>query len=654
MPTSSEKRATRRSGAAFLDVGLVGRKTGVKLNRTVLKDDDEMDNVDDFFVVTGDEKYDRSKSNSERNYMYFTGAEEPKIATPKASVKTAEKNKKDSGRLRRSRSSSEIEVSDSKVEKEYEGEVRNAWWKESEAVDSTETIERAESPLVNNYEADLDADIDAQAFFRFDALDDSNVNAPGKTSVATAETTQAELPEESRTGSLKATPLSKKREKSWTPKPSESRRKANEDAIPESEDTGSPVKTTKRQGKRSKQVIEDQQSDVDKADENEGGKQRRGRSTSRHLNDDDNTCEESTDKPKPTKKKRGRTDKEDEKDDTGASAKSSKRKPLKRKTISEKSYEESEPEVDLGNVYEIPVTLEKGKSAKQKSKKSSKIGEIGSKSPGSPISNRRGRKRTVKGYEEIVHDEHNESEVGPPGGVRKSMRTKRKPLAYWRCERLVTDLQGVKSVVTVPEDENCLDAALKGSKRKRARKPRASKAKPSKKGSEDEDNSDEDLSSDEKPLTASNFPQMNGIIIPELPDVGLLKKHQYAKIDKLEVQTHDEDGNELSKCTVFTTIDTCKGKVRGDVEVGRSFGLKDVFSSGVLYLKPDGCKQMQNTKSQWLLLFPIDGVCSVTAEEETFTVASGCHVRIPPFTNYSIQNLSEDVEARFHFCGIKE
>eukprot|EP00126_Sphaerothecum_destruens_P013120 Sdes_comp22449_c0_seq1m20902 len=78
MEEKRDKKLRKRSGASFLDIGIVGRKTGISLQPELFNSEDELDNVDDLFQNASKQTF--QKVNMTRNFHYVN---EPTRSSPR-------------------------------------------------------------------------------------------------------------------------------------------------------------------------------------------------------------------------------------------------------------------------------------------------------------------------------------------------------------------------------------------------------------------------------------------------------------------------------------------------------------------------------------------------------------------------------------------
>ncbi|RCK54714.1 Centromere protein 3 [Candida viswanathii] len=232
-------------------------------------------------------------------------------------------------------------------------------------------------------------------------------------------------------------------------------------------------------------------------------------------------------------------------------------------------------------------------------------------------------------------------------GLRRSKRTRIKPLAFWRNERIIytqdvnsdedfdntlardihnIPLRLIKEVVHIP-DSNAASTKTSSTKkkltrgRKRVGKPQSPSSDVDGGAEQDlldegevEEDADEDLSGSEW-LRDEDCLQLN------VKDNGALKKRKIA---------YSQGGGTFKQ-------------QRGDsYKVATLFDEdKDFCAGGMLELPVDGFKPPVTVTGSTYMFNVINGTIRVTLNEDVFTVKNGCKLQIPEGNEYSLRNVGK-------------
>ncbi|ORY04431.1 hypothetical protein K493DRAFT_311389 [Basidiobolus meristosporus CBS 931.73] len=201
-------------------------------------------------------------------------------------------------------------------------------------------------------------------------------------------------------------------------------------------------------------------------------------------------------------------------------------------------------------------------------------------------------------------------------GVRRSGRTKVKPLDFWRNERVVYGrrksgpnvVSVVKEVVTIPVEHRALS--------KRSNKKKNVKRVIVAEESEEDEYNDEPI--DEIPIVDWYTQEVVNQV------VGLTKDMIVTKPVKNQT-----------------------------FEFEKTFGEQDFMSSGIIKLQCNGMKPKRNSGDSAMVFFVISGACRVTVHTTRFVISAGGQFHVPRGNQYQLENVSSK-ETRLFFTQARE
>lgn len=242
-----------------------------------------------------------------------------------------------------------------------------------------------------------------------------------------------------------------------------------------------------------------------------------------------------------------------------------------------------------------------------------------------------------------------------PNGLRRSKRTRIKPLAFWRNERIIYSkdldyddeqdttlardihnipLQLIKEVVHIPDNEtvdnsrspnSTTGAAASGSTKRRLNRKRTYKQ------SSVVAPTDYDYESDPEISGSEWFKEDN--LLLEVNDNGESRVRKIAYNHKGGNYVKPTDDNYL----VASLFDEDK-----------SF-----FAGGMLQLPVDGFKPPVTVTGSTYMFNVMKGLIQVTLNENMFVVTKGCKVQIPEGNEYSLRNIGQG-DAYLFFVQIRK
>ncbi|ORX96486.1 hypothetical protein K493DRAFT_19557 [Basidiobolus meristosporus CBS 931.73] len=204
-------------------------------------------------------------------------------------------------------------------------------------------------------------------------------------------------------------------------------------------------------------------------------------------------------------------------------------------------------------------------------------------------------------------------------GVRRSGRTRVKPLDYWRNERIVYGRRKsgqnvvpvVKEIVTVPEEQFLHPKKAK-------RRPAAKKGRRI-----DVEEDDDDDIYDDKPIE--------------------------------EITVRDWYTGEDVKQAIGLTKDMVSTKPvkNQSFEFEKTFGEAAFMSSGIIKIHVNGKKPKRNSYDNAMVFYVISGSCRVTIHESSFIISTGGQFHVPRGNQYQLENIGAN-ELRLFFAQARE
>ncbi|KAK9762165.1 mitotic fidelity of chromosome transmission- protein [Basidiobolus ranarum] len=210
---------------------------------------------------------------------------------------------------------------------------------------------------------------------------------------------------------------------------------------------------------------------------------------------------------------------------------------------------------------------------------------------------------------------HNKEEEEENAGVRRSGRTRVKPLDFWRNERIVYGRRKsgpnvvpvVKEIVTIPEDH----LALSKRPKKRVIAKNVMKSK-----------EDEEMYNDEP-------------------------------IDEITVIDW-YSGEEVKKAIGLTRDMVVTKPVNNQpFEFEKTFGEAAFMSSGIIKIHQNGKKPRRNSGDNAMVFYVIAGSCRVTVHTSTFVISTGGQFHVPRGNQYQLDNVGPN-EVRLFFAQARE
>ncbi|RLV89119.1 Protein MIF2 [Spathaspora sp. JA1] len=218
----------------------------------------------------------------------------------------------------------------------------------------------------------------------------------------------------------------------------------------------------------------------------------------------------------------------------------------------------------------------------------------------------------------------------PPEGLRRSKRTRIKPLQFWRNERVIyskveavgdstliqdirkVPLREIKEIVTIDEVEPVVPAR---------KKPRAKSKSP------------------------ANKPAQEFLINPDVPGA------EWFDDKSLAIKVKDEYGNVKQENIAYTLDGGVEQDAEGDEQdfkVNKLFDInRDFCGTGLIELYPEALKPKKVTGSSIFIFHVIQGIMEVTINTTTFLVTKGCSFQVPNNNEYSIRNIGETTSNLF-------
>ncbi|OLY81498.1 Centromere protein 3 [Smittium mucronatum] len=229
------------------------------------------------------------------------------------------------------------------------------------------------------------------------------------------------------------------------------------------------------------------------------------------------------------------------------------------------------------------------------------------------------------------------------GEVRKSTRTKIKPLDFWRNEHIVYKLEKTEDGNVVPSMKGVVKLEDKSKKPKRKKRTRITMPRkpPSRSTKKKIDYSSD--STENGTETLSFYPK------EEKPVDYLLDKELEMRAFEAKADVVDYYTQKLVKRTVALSAPAVRSRLSPDNEESPEFYTAGIFSdsnpgtkpfvqSGLIEIPPNSEKPPRNTKSCTIVFYVCHGSIKVTFRGSPILLEMGSHFCVPRGNSYSIFN----------------
>lgn len=241
-------------------------------------------------------------------------------------------------------------------------------------------------------------------------------------------------------------------------------------------------------------------------------------------------------------------------------------------------------------------------------------------------------------------------------GLRRSKRTRIKPLAFWRNERIIytqdfnsdedfdttlardihnIPLQLIKEVVHIPDNnsENIRSTTKKSSTRSRRKLVKRPQTPTSDNDTNDDDEQEIGDKEEQENLSGTEWMQDEDCLELTVKDNGGLKKRKIA---------YNQNGGNFKQ----QSDDNYKVATLFDED-------RDFCAGGMLELPVDGFKPPVTVTGSTYMFNVMKGTIRVTLNEDVFIVKKGCKLQIPEGNEYSLRNVGKS-EAYLFFVQISK
>lgn len=238
-------------------------------------------------------------------------------------------------------------------------------------------------------------------------------------------------------------------------------------------------------------------------------------------------------------------------------------------------------------------------------------------------------------------------------GLRRSKRTRIKPLAFWRNERIIytqdfnsdedfdttlardihnIPLQLIKEVVHIPDNNVATNIqTTTTTTKKRTTKSKKKQIKRPQTPTSDMD--DQELSDEEEILSGTEWMKDEDCLQLTVKDNGVLKKRKIA---------YNQGGGNFKQ----QSEDNYKVATLFDED-------RDFCAGGMLELPIDGFKPPVTVTGSTYMFNVISGMVKVTLNQDEFIVKKGCKLQIPEGNEYSLRNVGKS-QAYLFFVQISK